>query len=48
MSYMLLHAPAGSPADDSGLEIGDKLVHVNAQNVQQLSHNGLVSAIKKV
>ncbi len=38
----------GSPADHSGLLLGDTMVHVNGQNIQHLSHVDLVSVIKKV
>lgn len=41
-------SPIGSPADISGLQVGDMMTHVNGQNIQDLSHVNLVGVIKKV
>lgn len=38
----------GSAADSSGLHVGDRMVHVNGQDIQKLSHVELVSVIKTV
>lgn len=45
MKHILL---TDSPADQSGLEVEDTLVHVNGENVQQYSHSHIVSLLKQV
>lgn len=40
--------PAGSPAEESGVAVGDQIVSVNKQDISGLTHLQLVGIIKKV
>jgi len=40
--------PAGSPAEESGVAVGDQIVSVNKQDISGHTHLQLVGTIKKV